>query len=171
MTSTKRQKKAARKNIKKAQETWQDMSSRQRSRRQPTGRQRARPGAKGEGDYYRVIVRPKSEFTSFRNHDVGKKGHIQRLTGRRKSGSWATQAWLISKKDATVENGKLVGKTQDAKKLLSRLRTTPKKVRGDIFKAKSRRNVPEKEKPTVAQKKARKQNIKKAQETRRKTGR
>ena len=165
--ATKKQKRAARRNIKKAQKKWQSLSSKARSRRQPKGRARAKPGTKGEGDFYRVVVRPKSEFTSFRNHDIGKKGHIQRLAGRRKSGSWDTQAWLIQKEDAKIENGYLHGKTKDAKDFISRLRTVPRKVKGDVFEAKSRRNVPEKEKPTAAQKRARKKNIKKAQKARR----
>jgi hypothetical protein len=45
-------------------------------------------------------------------------------------------------------------------------RSTPKYVKGDIFKAIDRPDVPEKEKPTAAQKKARVSNIKKAQAAR-----
>jgi hypothetical protein len=40
-----------------------------------------------------IEVRPKSEFTSFRNHDIGEEGYLIRLVGRRSSGSWDTQAW------------------------------------------------------------------------------
>ena len=50
------------------------------------GRKRARPGTKGEGDYFRIVLRPKEEFTTFRYHDVGEKGHILRLAGKRSSG-------------------------------------------------------------------------------------
>ena len=39
-------------------------------------------------------------------------------------------------------------------------------VKADMFEAKPRPNVPEKDKPTEAQKKARKENIKKAQKAR-----
>ncbi len=35
MMATKKQKQATKENIEKAQETWQEMSSRERSRRQP----------------------------------------------------------------------------------------------------------------------------------------
>ncbi len=97
-----KQKEAAKQNIKKAQQRWQGMTSRQRALAQPEGRKRAKPGTKGEGDYYRIVVRPKEEFTTFRYHDVGDKGHIIRLAGKRSSGSWDTQAWLISKGDAHV---------------------------------------------------------------------
>jgi hypothetical protein len=97
--ATKKQIEAAKKNIKKAQAAWKAMTSRQHSLAQPEGRKRAKPGTKGTGDFFRIVVRPKEEFTSFRNQDVGDPGHLQRLAGRR-SGSWATQAWLVSKKDA-----------------------------------------------------------------------
>jgi len=167
MVSSK-QRVAAKKNIKKAQAKWKSMTSRQRAIAQPQGRARKKPGTTGKGKFYRVVVRPKSEFTSFRNHDVGKKGHVERLAGRRASGSWATQAWLISKKEAKVVNGILVGTSKDVKDVLAKLRRKPKKIKGDIFQAGPRKNVPERLKPTPAMKRARAKNIKKAQATRRK---
>jgi len=129
---------------------------------------RKRPGTGGAGKFYRIVVRPKGEFVSFRNHDVGEKGHVQRLAGRRKSGSRATQAWLIAKKDAKVVGDILIGKTKHVKDVISKLRRKPKKVKGDIFKAGPRKNVPEKSKPTPAMRKAQKSNIKKAQASHRK---
>lgn len=164
--STKKQQEAARKNIKRAQKRWQSMSKAQRSRSQPQGRVRAKPGTTGEGDYYRIEVRTKNQFTTFRYHDIGDKGHIQRLAGKRSSGSWDTQAWLINKSDAHVEDGQLIPDTHDAKKLLDTLGSSPKQVKADIFEAKDRPNVPEKDKPTRAQQKARKMNIEKAQNAR-----
>lgn len=133
------------------------------------GKRRAKPGAKGEGEYFRIIVRPKEEFAAFRIHDVGKTGHIQRLAGKRSSGTWDTQAWLISKEDAHVKDGKLVPDSEDAKKVLEQLGSEPEYLEGDRFKAKPRPNVPESEKPTPAQRKAQRENIKKAQASRRKT--
>jgi len=62
----------------------------------------------------------------------------------------------------------LVGKTSDAKKLLGKLQGTPKRVKGDIFKCRPRKNIPEKAKPTPAMRRAQKRNIKKAQAARRK---
>lgn len=161
--ATEKQKKAARKNIKKAQKKWKSMSSRARARAQPEGRSRRTPGTGGEGDYYHVTIRPKSEFTSFRTQDVGRKGHSQRVAGRRRSGSWSTQKWLISKKDAHVEDGTLVADSKEAEGILDRLQSEPKRVKGNVFKARPRKNVPEKEKPTEAQQRARRENIKKAQ--------
>lgn len=163
---TNKQKTAARKNIKKAQKRWQEMTPRQHSLAQPEGRMRAKPGTKGEGEYYRIVVRPKDEFTTFRYHDVGEKGHLMRLAGKRSSGSWDTQSWLISKSDAHISDGTLIADTADAKELLGKLGSKPTHVKGDVFEAKDRPNVPESKKPTEAQQRARTANIKKAQAAR-----
>lgn len=153
-------------NIHKAQEAWKGMSPRQHALSQPEGRARAKPGTMGGGDFYRVVVRPKEQFTSFRIQDVGRKGHSERVAGRRASGSWDTQAWLISKQDAHVEQRKLVADTPSARKILDNLSSTPRQIKGDVFRAKDRRDVPEKEKPTAAQRRAQRTNIKKAQRAR-----
>lgn len=166
--ATEKQRQAAKRNIKKAQARWKSMSSQEHARAQPEGRGRKKPGTTGEGNYYHVEVRPKDEFTTFRTQDVGDEGHLQRVAGKRSSGSWATVKWLIGKEDAHVEDGKLVGDTRDAKDLLKKLGSEPVRKNGDRFEAKPRRNVPEREKPTAAQTRARRQNIKKAQTARRK---
>jgi hypothetical protein len=139
-----------------------------KTRIQSEGRTRQKPGA-GGGEYYRVEVRPKSDFITFRTQDVGTKGHIQRLAGKRSSGSWATATWLISKEDAHIQAGKLVADTAAARQLLTKLGSKPAHIQGDRFKAKDRPNVPERSKPTPAQRRARSSNIKKAQAVRLKT--
>jgi len=166
--ATTRQRQAARRNIKKAQATWRGMSSRQRAQAQPEGGQRRTPGATGQGEYYHIEVRPKKQFVTFRTHDVGEKGGIQRVAGKRSSGSWDDQKWLISKEEAHVENDRLVPDTPEAREVLKALGSAPEHIKGDRFLAKPRRNVPEKEKPTPAQNRARRANIKKAQAARRK---
>jgi hypothetical protein len=113
-----------------------------------------------------VEVREGGDFETFRTQDVGDPGHLQRVSGKRASGSWATVKWLIGKEDAHVENGKLVGDTKDARDLIKKLRSRPVQIRGDRFEAKSWRNVPERSKPTRAQNRARRQNIKKTQAAR-----
>jgi hypothetical protein len=115
------------------------------------------------------VVRPKEQFVTFRNHDVGQAGHLQRLSGQRSSGSWSTQAWLISKDDAHIEGERLVADSRDAKSLLRKLGSKPVHEKGDVFRAQDRPNVPEKAKPTAAQKRARNANIKKAQAARHKS--
>jgi hypothetical protein len=162
-----KQKEPAGKNIKKAQQKWKEITPRERAIAQPEGRKRAKPGTKGEGDYFRIVLRPKEEFTTFRYHDVGEKGHILRLAGKRSSGSWDTQVWLISKGDAHIQGDTLVADTDDAKRLIESLGSKPKHVKEDVFEAKDRPNVPESKKPTEAQKRARVENIKKAQLARR----
>jgi hypothetical protein len=142
------------------------------SRKSPNGKstksgsRRKKPGSGGQGAYYHVEVREGGDFETFRTQDVGDAGHLQRVGGKRSSGSWATVKWLISKEDAHVENGKLVGDTKDAKDLIKKLGSQPVQVTGDRFKAKDHPDVPEKAKPTAAQTRARRQNIKKAQSAR-----
>ncbi len=166
MTTT-RQREAAKRNIRKAQARWRSMSGREHARAQPEGRARQKPGSTGRGNYYHVEVRPKSEFETFRTQDVGKRGHIQRVAGQRASGSWATVKWLIGKEDAHVKDGKLVPDTQAAQKVLAQLGSKPVHTQGDRFEAKPQPNVPESSaKPTPAQQRARRANIKKAQAAR-----
>ena len=143
------------------------MTPREPALSKTAGKKRARPGTKGEGDYFRIVLRPKEEFVTFRYHDVGEKGHILRLAGKRSSGSWDTQVWLIGKGDAHIEGDTLVADTDDATRVIEALGSKPKYVKGDVFEAKDRPDVPESEKPTNAQQKARLENIKKAQQARR----
>jgi hypothetical protein len=127
------------------------------------GSRRQKPGSGGSGKYYHIEVRDGSDFETFRTQDVGGPGHLQRVAGKRASGGWSTVKWLVSKDDAHVEDGKLVGDTRDVRDMLKKLRTKPTQIRGDRFESKPRRNVPERSKPTAAQSRARRQNIKKAQ--------
>jgi len=164
--ATTKQTQAAKQNIKKAQAVWQGMSSRAHAKAQPEGRKRAKPGATGEGHFYHIAVRPKEEFTTFRTHDVGKKGGIERVAGKRGSGSWNDQAWLISKELAHVEGDTLVPDSDDAREILETLGSKPEHVQGDRFAAKPRPNVPEQDKPSPPQRQAQQRNIKKAQAAR-----
>jgi hypothetical protein len=148
------QRQAARQNIKKARDAWQQMSPRARARAQPEGRGRAKPGATGEGEYYHIEVRPKEQFTTFRTHDVGKKGGIERVAGKRRSGFWDDQTWLISKDQAHIEDGKLIPDTEDAQDVLDALGSAPVHLQGDRFTAKPQPNIPEEAKPTPAQRTA-----------------
>ena len=86
--ATSKQRTAAKRNVRKAQATWRSMSWTARSRAQPEGRSRRKPGSTGGGNYYHIEVRPKGEFVTFRTHDIGEKGHVQRVAGKRRSGSW-----------------------------------------------------------------------------------
>ena len=124
---------------------------------------RATSGTTGRGEFFHIEVRPKSQFKTFRNQDVGEKGGIERVAGRRATGGWDTQKWLISKEHAHMERGRLVPDTADARKVLAGLGSVPKHISGDRFRAKDRPNIPEAKKPTPAQMRARQRNIKKAQ--------
>lgn len=131
---------------------------------------RKAPGTGGTGEYYHVEVRPGEDFVTYRTQDVGDPGHLQRVAGQRENGRWTTVKWLVAKEDAHVEDGKLVGDTQEVRDLLRKLRSKPVQREGDVFESKPRRNVPERSEPTTAQRRARSQNIKKAQ-TAKRTGR
>lgn len=67
--------------------------------------------------------------------DVGEKGHIERLAGKRDSGSWDTHAWLINKNDAHVKDHTLVPDTEHARHILKNLGSRPQWIKEDIFKA------------------------------------
>jgi hypothetical protein len=136
--------------------------------RRRLGSSRAKPGTRGGGKYYRIEVRPGADFSSFRYHDVGRPGHVQRLAGRRPNGTWADAAWLIAKQDAHVEGGKLVGDTATARQILKTVGPATH-IRGDRFRGRTRRNVPRRAKPTSAQQRARSANIRKAQKARRRS--
>lgn len=164
--ASRKQTEAARQNIKKAQQVWQEMTSREHALAQPQGKAREKPGESGQGNYFRIVVRDSDQFSTFRYHDMGSYGHIQRLAGKRSSGSWDTQAWLISKQDAHLEGDELIADSDDARDLLDTLGSKPKHLKGDIFEAQDRPNIPEEEKPTRAQQRARMSNIKKAQQAR-----
>src|SRR5262245_11632991 len=165
--ATARLRTAAKRNIKKAQATWHSMSSRAQARSQPQAGARSKPGATGEGGFFHIEVRPRDEFKTFRTQDVGGPGGIERVAGKRTSGSWDTQKWLISKKHAHLDDGRLIPDTEDARKVLEELGSSPQHVGGDRFKAAPRPNVPESEKPTPVQEQARHRNIRKAQAARR----
>lgn len=131
-------------------------------KRRSTGR-RAKPGARGTGGFFHIQVRPQSDFVSFRNQDVGARGGIERIAGRRANGSWDTQKWLIGKSEAHLDGDELVADSVAAEKVLRTLGSVPRHLGGDRFIAKPRRDIPENEKPTPAMRRAQHANIKKAQ--------
>lgn len=166
MATSKKQRTAARRNVKKAQAVWRGMSHREHALAQPQGRSRKKPGTTGKGNFYRIEVRPKREFVTFRVQDVGRKGGLERLAGKRSSGSWDTVSWLISKEDAHVSNGHLIIDDAKARSVLKGISGHIYHVKGDVFRAHSRKNVPEAAKPTPAMRRAHKRNITKAQKAR-----
>lgn len=133
--ATKRQKSAARRNVKRVHMKRERMYSRAKAGR---GRKRAKPGMSGEGKYFHVEVRQEAQFETFRTHDVGREGHSQRVAGQREDGSWDTQKWLISKEDAHIESGKLVGDTYEVREILDNLGSDPMHAAGNRFKAEPR---------------------------------
>lgn len=154
-------------NIKRARKARRGLPPRTRARAQPEGRRRAKPGAGGGGKFFHIEVRPRREFETFRTQDVGRRGGIERVAGRRGSGSWDTQKWLIGKDHAHRQGGRLIADSPDAKRIFATLGSAPRHIGGDRFRAAPRPNIPERDKPTAAQKRARRRNIAKAQAARR----
>lgn len=126
-------------------------------------RKRAKPGSRGGGRFFHIEVRPAAQFIAFRVQDIGAPGGVERVAGRRASGTWATAKWLVEKTHAHVEDGRLVSDSPESKKLFNTLGSAPVHVEGDRFRAKPRRDIPEYEKPTPAMRRAQLANIKKAQ--------
>jgi hypothetical protein len=126
-------------------------------------RKRAKPGSRAGGRFFHIEVRPSAQFVAFRVQDVGMPGGVERVAGRRASGSWDTAKWLVEKTHAHVEDGRLVPDSAEAKKLFKSFGSAPLHVEGDRFRAKPRRDIPEDEKPTPAMRRAQLANIKKAQ--------
>ena len=104
---------------------------------------RAKPGTRAESGSYHIELRPRTEFRIFRTHDVGKPGGIERVAGKRHSGSWGTQKWLISKRLAHVEKSRLVPDNDDVREILDDLGSVPVRIRGDRFRATPRGHGPE----------------------------
>jgi len=124
---------------------------------------RAKPGASGHGKFFHIQVRPRREFVTFRNQDVGGPGGIERVAGRRANGTWDTQKWLIGKSEAHRDGKTLVADSLAAEKVLKQLGSVPRHLGGDRFIARPRRKIPAAEKPTPAMRRAQLANIKKAQ--------
>lgn len=131
-------------------------------------RRRAKPGSKGKGRFFHILVRPKAQFLRFRVQDIGARGGVERVAGQRGNGTWDTLKWLVEKTHAHVHGGKLVADTAEARKLFRSLGSTPVRIAGDRFRARPRTNIPEREKPTPRQRRAWQRNIRKAQQARRK---
>lgn len=134
------------------------------------GHARKKPGTGSSAGYYRIEVRPSRTFASFRTQDVGKKGGLERIAGHRASGSWDTQAWLVSKEHAHVndKNELVIDNSKEREALEKAISGKIVLARGGIFRAHPAKNIPEAAKPTPAMKRAQIANIKKAQAARKK---
>ena len=147
----------------------QRQSEKQTNRKAQTKKKtRKAPGSTGQGDYYHVEVRPGEEFVTFQTQDMGRRGHIQRVTGRRLSGYWTTVKWLIGKDDAHIQDEQLIPDTKAAKEVIKELGSQPVHLIGDRFRAKPNPNSSETINPTPSQRQTQRENIKKVQTTRRK---
>ena len=79
----------------------QSQTANKKSSSKSPGSRRQKPGSGGQGNYYHIEVRDGGDFETFRTQDVGDPGHLQRVSGKRASGSWATVTWRMESWSAT----------------------------------------------------------------------
>lgn len=179
--ATARQKSAGRKNIRKAQKARRAKKSATRRvaartktttrsktkaktgvrtkvakakpRAKTTARRRTKSAARRRG-FFHIEVQPKEAFVEFKTQDIGSKGGIERVAGKRAGGAWSTQEWLIAKDQAHVERGMLIGDTVDARRVLTMLGTEPRHIKADRFTIHGHTGMPADVSPTLAPRRA-----------------
>lgn len=152
MPATSKVRAAAKKNIKKAQAKGKSLSKSTHKKAQPKGPDRQRPGA-GGGRFYRIEIRPKTEFATFRTQDLGGPGHLERIGGKRKDGSWDTVTWLIAKGDAHVSGSNLIIDNPRVKSVLKQIAPPIVHQKGDVFTAKAKKDMPKRNRASSSRKK------------------
>ncbi len=90
------------------------------------------------GKFYRIFVRPKEQFDSFRVRELDEKGHLECLLGKRSGSSrFHPVAWLVLKQDAHVaHNGRLIIDHPRTRSVLKQLEVPIIHYEGDFFSAK-----------------------------------
>jgi hypothetical protein len=139
---------------------------RTKSTREPKPRKQQRRATRSE--YYHIEVLPRTDFVSFQTQTVGRRGQIQRVAGQRSSGYWSTVKWLIDKKEAHVQDNKLVPDTLAARNVMEQLGSEPVRMLGDLFKARPRPSFQREEKSTRPPARTPRESTKKPQTGRRK---
>ena len=114
---------------------------------------RAKPAARPRG-FFHIEVQPKEAFVEFKSQDIGRDGGIERVAGKRAGGSWSTQEWLIAKDQAHVERGTLIGDTADARRVLTLLRSEPRRIKADRFTIHGSSGMPPEVRPTMVPRRA-----------------
>jgi len=86
-----------------------------------------------KGTYFRINVRPRNQFVEFNSEYVDKDNGIQQIVGKKPTGEWLTQSWIIDKSAAHVKSGALIADTKSVSKLLMVLDGSIKHIEGDVF--------------------------------------
>jgi hypothetical protein len=86
-----------------------------------------------EGSYYRIIVRPREDFKSFKSETPTINNTIQQINGKNAEGQWSTQSWLIHKDGAHIDSGKLVPDNKAVRRLLQVLDGHVVHIKDDVF--------------------------------------
>jgi hypothetical protein len=121
--------------VKQAQKIWRNMTSDQHNTT-PEGQGRTSQSEhESAGSFFRITVRPKEQYVSFRNYNVDGSSGLIRVAGRKRSGTWDTHAWLLSKDSAHQEDDYLLAETEEARNLFSGFSDYPTRVAGDEYEA------------------------------------
>ena len=129
---------------------------------------RQKPRNARVAQYYHIEVLPRTDFVNFQTQTVGRQGRIQRVAGQRSSGYWSTVKWMIDKKEAHVQDNKLVADSLAAKNVMEQLGSAPVRMLGDLFKARPRPGFREEPKPTGSRPPAHRENGRKPRASRKK---
>ena len=97
----------------------------------------------GNGQYYHVEVRPKTEFSAFYTEDVGRRKHSMLVLGKqKKDDKWATHKWLISKGDAYIsDRGELKSEDHRIQQILDYVDGNLVHKERDTFYIRPHRNI------------------------------
>ena len=129
---------------------------------------RQKPRTARVAQYYHIEVLPRADFVNFQTQAVGRQGRIQRVAGQRSSGYWSTVKWMIDKKEAHVQDNKLVADSLAAKSVMEQLGSEPVRMLGDLFKARPRPGFREEPKPVRSSPRVRRENGTKSRASRKK---
>lgn len=134
--STKKQQPVTHKHTKEGQAMAENILHRKHSAKQTEKSPQKQSTIGGRGMFYRIEVRPDGEFKTFRTHDVGESGHVERLAGKRADGTWDTVTWLVNKSDAHISsNDELVIDDPKARTVLKQIRGKILHKKGNVFEA------------------------------------
>lgn len=87
-------------------------------------------------EFFHIEIKSPKEYKRFRTQEFGTKSGIERLRGQRNDGIWETVKWLVNKKMAHIENGKLIADHSEVQDLFDQLENSPTHIEFDRFEIK-----------------------------------
>lgn len=87
-----------------------------------------------EGEYFRIIVRPRKKFLTFKSEPISSDGMLQQIHGQLPDKRWSTYAWLVNKQGAKAQEKTLVATTTSVTHLFRALNKKIIHVKDDTYK-------------------------------------